>query len=398
MAPKIALDRLRGKRHPAFFQRLGFSLPTPAQKTVIWIHAVSVGEVKAAAPFFHLLKDTFPDAWFCITTTTATGQEEAKTRSLTMADAFLYLPLDFSFAARRFVKKLRPHLFFLVEGDLWPNLLAEIRKSGCKTFLISGKMSQKSASRWRFFPSFAKRLFSHIDLICAQSQEHANRFLPFLSNPSKLRITGNLKFDMRPQVSKNLLITDRPVLTLSSTHAPEEEVLLDLLETGPWVIFLAPRHPERFEEVARLLTKKNISFIRLSQMGEYSPKTKVILVDAMGQLASCYANSKLAIMGGSFVPHIGGHNVLEPCLYGCPVLFGPHTFAQEELVQQVLDAGAGLQRPLSQVLEGVQQILADHFLFSSRALQCAEQMRGASLSTWREIEKIRNKIGDVISS
>lgn len=384
--PKIALERLRGKKHPAFLQRLGFFLPFPPCKKVIWIHAVSVGEVKAAVPFFHLLKNKFPDAWICITTTTATGQEEAK-RSLADADAHLYLPLDFSYSVRRFVKTLNPHLFFLIEGDLWPNLLAAIKRSGCKIFLISGKMSKKSFVRWHWASVFAKEMFSHLDLICAQTHEHASRFLPFMSDPLKLRITGNLKFDMSPQKVKKLLNIEHPVLTLSSTHDREEELLLNLLKTGPWTIFLAPRHPERFEEVAKLLTKKNISFIRWSQMEKYGPETKVILVDVMGELGSCYANSELAIVGGSFVSNIGGHNVLEPCLYGCPVLFGPHAFAQKELVQKVLDAKAGIQADLPQVLEGVEKILSERSIFSSHALKCMDKIRGSTLATWEEIEK-----------
>ncbi len=383
MIPKMGLDRLRGKRHPSFLQRLGFFLPPPSCRKAIWIHAVSVGEVKAAVPFFHLLKSKFPESSIYITTTTATGQEEAR-RSLGSAYAFLYLPLDFSFSVRRFVRKIKPSLIFFIEGDLWPNLLLEIKKSGCKIFLVSGKMSERSFSRWLKVPFFAKKMFSSLDLICAQTEEMANRFLSFTT---EVCTTGNLKFDMRSQTVKNLPELGFPALTLSSTHAPEEEMLLDFLKKGPWLIFLAPRHPERFEEVSKILLKKNISFVRWSEIEKYTKEIKVILVDVMGQLATCYAKSELAIVGGSFVPQIGGHNVLEPCLYGCPVLFGPYTFSQKELVQKVLEAGSGLQIASSEVLEGVEKILSRRTMFSLNARKCIEAARGSSLSAWGEIEK-----------
>ena len=142
IAPKIAWERLRGKKHPAFFQRLGFFLPSSKGNPVILLHAVSLGEVKSATSFYNLLKQQFPDASIFITTTTVTGHEEAK-RSLLGADAYLYLPLDFSFVVRRFLKKLKPNLFFLIEGDIWQNLITQIKKHGGKAFLISGKMSQR---------------------------------------------------------------------------------------------------------------------------------------------------------------------------------------------------------------------------------------------------------------
>lgn len=387
IAPKIAWERLSGKKHPAFFQRLGFSLPSSNRETVLWLHAVSVGEVKAAAPFFSLLKRKYPNAWFCITTTTHTGQEEAK-RSLQGADAYLYLSFDFSFVVQRFVKKLKPDLFFLVESDIWPNLLNKIKKRGGKVFLISGKISARTASRWSRVPFLAKKIFSNFDLICLQSEEYAKRFLPLVTDPTKICITGNLKFDMKRQEGVGQQIaSDIPFLTVSCTHASEEDSLLDLLLPGPWKIFLAPRHPERFEEVAQLLERKKISYLRLSQMQKYTQDVKVILVDAMGRLAACYSKSKLAIVGGSFIPGIGGHNVLEPCLYSCPCIFGPYTFAQKELVQKVLDGNAGLQCSLDNIEECIEKIFADHAGFTFRSSQLMDQMRGSTQATWEEISR-----------
>ncbi len=328
-------------RHPGLLQRLGKNLPPlPEAPFRIWIHGVSVGEIKAARPLFEKLKNQFPHARFFVTTTTATGGEEAK-RSLPGAH-YSYLPLDAKSAVRRTVRHVRPDLFLLSESDFWPNLLKEIQSRGGKTVLFSGKLSSRSAARFFRFRFFAKKLFSRFDLLLVQNEEQKRRFLPLVSDPSRLHVTGNPKFDLKPQKSP---LPPHNFITIACTHAPEEEWLLDTLHGGPWQLFLAPRHPERFAEVAQLLEKKKIPFTRWSQTHDLS--APVILIDTMGQLPSCYPLSHLAILGGSFVTHIGGHNILGPCLYGVPVFFGPHMFGQQDLVQAVLAARAGKQLALA---------------------------------------------------
>jgi 3-deoxy-D-manno-octulosonic-acid transferase len=374
----------RGKRHPHFLQRLAFGLPRLDE--TIWIHAVSVGEVKASVPFFRLLKARFPNRSFCITTTTATGFAEAK-RSFLDADLVLYSPLDFSFVVRRFVQKLSPKLFICVESDFWPNLLSQIKSCGGKTIVVSGKLSEKSFSRWLCFRSLAKRFFGSIDLFCVQNEEHAFRFSKLVPDPSKIKVTGNLKFDMEKVWVPVSPI--RPFLTISCTHPSEEEALLDQLKNHSYPIFLAPRHPERFESVADLLKKKQIPFDRWNE--ELRFDQSLILVDRMGVLPRCYAQSFLAIVGGSFVPLVGGHNVVEPCLYGCPSLFGPYTFGQKELVDKVLKAGAGVQVCLSKVRETVQKMEETSSVFSEKSLQMVSEMRGVSERTLQEVLTILEK-------
>lgn len=374
---------MRGKRHPAFLQRLGFSLPKRGNQKAIWIHAVSVGEVKSAIPLFRLLKQKFPGTWICITTTTATGLAEAK-RALSDADAFLYMPLDLSWVARRFVRKIQPSYLFLIESDYWLHALTQVRKQGGKVFVVSGKISAKSAARFRFFSFFAKRLFSQVDCLCVQTEEYAERFGSFVE-PSKLYVTGNLKFDMPLQAPCSLpQLSGFKWITLSSTHDPEEERLLDLLIGTPYSFFLAPRHPERFERVAELLTRKNISFIRWSQLDCFSGE-KVVLVDTMGELATCYSHSLLAIVGGSFIPSVGGHNVWEPYLYGCPSLFGPFMHSQKELVSAAFKADGGMQISLEQVLDGVERVVLHREEYATRALKAAEKMRCITGKTWEII-------------
>lgn len=390
LSPKLVYDRLRkGKKHPGFSARFGFSLPKLTEKT-IWIHAVSVGEVKAAQPLFRALKKEFPLHSFLITTTTATGQAEAK-RSLSSADAFSYAPVDFKWVVRLWMKKVRPEMYILLESDFWPNLLSELKKSGCKNILVSGKLSERSYRRFKWVSSFGKKLFSLFDLLCVQNEEHLNRFRFFA--PKKLCQTGNLKLDIEPQcVDLDFWKQKLPLgsaITVSCTHAPEEEWLIDQI---PGTIFLAPRHPERFEEVAQLLAKKQIPFIRWSQLDERRGGERVILVDAMGQLPICYSLSRLAIVGGSFVPGIGGHNVLEPCLYGIPVLFGPYMHTQTEFSRRVQEARAGIQISVERVKETVEEILRNREKeMRSRAVHLIESSRGSASRTAAEIVNLRGQ-------
>ncbi len=351
-APKLLWDRLvRGKRHPGFLQRLGWIKVARPIRPVIWVHAVSVGEVKAVQSLYSELRKKNANSYFLITTTTATGNAEAK-RSLKDADFYGYLPIDFSWSMRRFIRHFEPKQFILVESDFWPNLLKELKKQKTQIFLVNGKISERSFRRFRLFLPFSKKLFSYFDRICVQNEEHQKRFLELAADPSKVLITGNLKFDLEKQKVKVQFQLPKPVITLSCTHFPEEELLLDALLGGDWFLVLAPRHPERFKEAAQILLKKKIPF---SKWSEKRVEGKVLLVDEMGQLPIFYSQSDLTILGGSFVEHVGGHNVLEPCLYGSPVFFGPNMFGQRELAGLALKAGVGKQVENSRLRSEVQE-------------------------------------------
>lgn len=337
-----------GKKYPSLKQRLGVHIPNSGGKPVIWIHAVSVGEVKAAQPLFIRLRKLYPNVFFLITTASATGQEEAK-RSLSEADAFAFLPLDLSFVMARWVRKLRPQSVFFVEGDLWYQLAKQAKARGAKVSLVSGKVSEKSAKRFAFFQIFSRRLFSLFDLILVQNEQHLSRFQSFCPHPI---VGGNLKLDLEPkQVDLQALHKiwgTGPWITVSCTHDPEEALLLSHLK--PFLnrsrIFLAPRHPERSDKVADLLRSFEIPFCRIDYPDEAA---KVVLVDQLGKLSSCYSLSQAAIVGGSYTEKVGGHNVLEPCLYGCPSFFGPHMHGQKELAQLIQFHKAGGELPLDQL-------------------------------------------------
>lgn len=382
LGPKLLWDRaVKGKRHPGFLQRLGFNLPSlPEGRPIIWIHGVSVGEIKAMQPLYEKMRKKLPQAVFFVTTTTATGQEEAK-RSLKGA-IYSYLPLDFYGAVNRVVRHVDPDLFLLSESDFWPTLLKEIQKRGGKTVLVSGKLSERSANRFRAFRFFSKRLFDRFDLLLVQNEEQKNRFFPLISDPSRLHITGNPKFDLKPQAT-SVPSTPYTFITIACTHAPEEELLLEALLPSQHHIFLAPRHPERFNEVAQLLADKKIPFTRWSETQDLS--APVILIDAMGQLPFCYRLSLLAIVGGSFVDHVGGHNILEPCVYGAPVFFGPHMFGQKDLVQSVLKAGAGRQLFLQELRHAVETFSQEEMALAARKLMA--QTGSSTDKVWELLQK-----------
>lgn len=363
-----------------------FHLPNPEGKELIWIHGVSVGEIKAAQPLFRALKEKHPNAFFFVTTTTTTGQFEAR-RSLN-ADAVRYLPFDIPWVARLWAERLRPKLFLLIETDFWPNLLRAIRRVGGKTALVSGKLSFRSARRFQRFAPLSKRLFSLLDLLCVQNEEHARRFEPLLVDPSRLHITGNLKLDQEPQPVEisfwqQKLALSRPALAVTCTHSGEEESILEALCDLDLFFFLAPRHPERFDEVAHFLTRKSIPFFRWSKMEKRRGGEKVLLVDAMGQLPICYSLSRLAIVGGSFTGKVGGHNVLEPCLYKIPVFFGPSMDAQREFASKVLASKAGKQIPLDLLRISVEEFFQNESLFDEGVQSLFAKNQGAVQRTLR---------------
>jgi 3-deoxy-D-manno-octulosonic-acid transferase len=369
--------RRRGKDQPTLKDRFGYAPPEGSRTVRIWIHAVSLGEVKAALPLIRLLPK---EAEILLTTSTATGFQEALRHKLRVR----FFPLDFSWIMRRWLRSFRPTLLLFIEGDLWPNLLREARLYKVKTALVSGKVSEKSAKRFRFFSRIANALFGKLDLLAVQNEEYRERFASFVERP--IEVSGNLKLDFSPQPTdpeatrrRFSLAPDQLVITLASTHAPEEKELLEELQ-GLWqewpnlVLFLAPRHPERIEEVAALLRARERRFCRWSE-GKSAP---IVLVDRMGELAHLYAISALSIVAGSFSSRIGGHNVLEPCLYGCPVLFGPHMEAQKEFAKRVLEGEAGAQVTVRELESKVREFLTSPHL-SKQAYQVAEEGKGAAV-------------------
>lgn len=349
----LSLPQLLKKKHR---HRLSLQLPKieKAGKPICWIHAVSLGETKAIAPLAALLKK---DYRILLSTVTQTGYAEGE-RSID-ADWHIYLPFDLPYLIRPFVKKVSPSLVIITETDFWFHFQDAAKKANARLVLVNGKLSKKSFLRHKKLPALSKLLLSSFDLMCLQGDLYAERFKALGVPSDKILVTGNIKLDAayeEPIASNDL------ILTLGSTHDPEERLWIEALKDFPRLkTYLVPRHPERFDLVADLLKKSGLSYGRASERADFS-KHSIILVDQMGVLKQCYSKSTLAFVGGTLTERVGGHNILEPCLYGVPVLYGPHLHSQPDLRDLMEHYRAGVQvteqtlkQTLSTLLENSQK-------------------------------------------
>lgn len=360
MIPKALLSSWRGKKSfSGLWQRLGCGIEplVKGARKLVWIHAVSLGETKAVAALVTRLRETMGDPLIVVSSITATGHAEAKA-SMPFADRHLYLPFDLRCIVKRVLGRVTPDLVIIMETDYWYHFLQEAHRLGARLAVVNGKLSERSTDRYKKVPLFARSLFGLFDSICVQSPEYFERFRSLGVDPTKINVTGNLKFDAHlPALSENELTSWRKklgisasdwVVTVGSTHAPEEKLVMDvckeLWKDQPSLkLLLVPRHPERFNEVAALLKLEGIEYTRLSDGSALQSDARVVLIDGMGVLKECYQLCQVALVAGSYTPRVGGHNILEPCHYGKPVIFGPYMHSQPELERLVLDAHAGMK-------------------------------------------------------
>ncbi|MDJ0651793.1 MAG: 3-deoxy-D-manno-octulosonic acid transferase [Simkaniaceae bacterium] len=382
--PKLLYDYLfKGKYRKSLTARISPVVPRVVKKPIIWLHAVSVGETKALSTLVPHIRKTYPGAFIYVTTISETGQEEAKKR-IPDADSIGYLPLDFSWIMKSFVRKLNPTLLVLVEGDYWFNLIREVKCKGAKIFVVNGNLSEKSLKRYLAIPFFSRQIFSSIDHFCIQGESYVERFSKLGIPTENLKMTGNLKFDIpgeeKDDLEKvrkrfNLKPKDR-VITLGSTHEGEEELLCKSLRPALTMdphlkILVVPRHPERFSRVKNLIRYPQIT-----------------VVDQMGILPKCYRLSHIAIVGGSFIEGIGGHDIFEPAKMGIPTLYGPYMYKQVDLDRGMTASGAGIKVSQSYLLEATLKLLHDsnfHFEMGEKGKHFAYKVMGASFRTWQEI-------------
>jgi 3-deoxy-D-manno-octulosonic-acid transferase len=397
-----------GKYIDGLRQRFG-SVPPVNGKPIIWLHCVSVGETQAARPLAQRLRQQFPHHSLVVSTITRTGQNLARDVFRTQAASVFYFPFDWRWSVRRALKAINPDAVLIMETELWPNFLRECKTRQIPVALVNGRISRQSFRRYKLIPFFLRRVLSSLTLAVMQSEMDAER-LKMLGMPKeKLFTTGNLKFDAEVAdglTEKTEEIRERfglhvgaPLILAASTHAPEEEIILqsikELGKTNPVRLMLVPRHPERFKEVASLIQQSGLSWARrTTPPAPTDTSATVILLDTIGELPATYELAEIVFVGGSIVDK-GGHNVLEPAATGAAVVTGAHTHNFHAIVSLMHEAGAIVQLP---PLEGAAasdeiarvfvKLLADHGECSElghRAKQLVTDNQGAADRTMKLI-------------
>ncbi|MBI5562238.1 MAG: 3-deoxy-D-manno-octulosonic acid transferase [Deltaproteobacteria bacterium] len=320
----------------------------------VWFHAISVGETKAALPVLRLFKKTHPDVRVVFSTVTQTGRRVAEQEARGLIDALIYFPLDLSWVVKAVIRKVRPTAFITVEKDIWPNAFLRLNAAGVPVFVVNGTMSERSTARFKRFGFFFKGVFRAVSAYCARTPEDRQRAVDAGVREDRAFSTGNIKFDISaPAVDKaasDALAASlgiRPgdiVITAGSTHAGEEEIILRvfkaLLQNRPDLrLVIAPRHPERWGEVDSLIKKTGIYY------GKRSSGTTgaCVMLDTMGELMAVWSFTDIAFVGGSIVPGIGGHNLLEPAFFSRPVVYGARLTSYLGMAEMLEAAGGGIR-------------------------------------------------------
>lgn len=352
-------------------------------KRPIWLHCVSVGESIAAVPLARALKDRYPGAPLVVSTVTDTGNRVVREK-MPFADAVFYLPLDLSRVVRKVVGIVSPRIFVVVETEIWPNLFHEMHRQKIPVMVVNGRISDRSAGRYKTASFFIGRVLKGVAAFGMQSRLDAERITAAGAPEERITVTGNIKFDQagvsmsaeeKDALRRELGLGDGERLILAgSTHEGEETALLDAFinlrqRHADLALLIAPRHPERFVRVEEILREKGLSWIRRTKAFGREDEP-VILLDTMGELGRLYAECDIAFVGGSLV-NVGGHNLLEPASWGKPVLFGPHTHNFREITEKLLAAGGGIRVADSAELEGELERLLD----TATAAQSGEKGR-----------------------
>jgi 3-deoxy-D-manno-octulosonic-acid transferase len=364
LLPRFLLDALRhGKYVAGFGERLG-RLPAieTGGRPVLWLHCVSVGEAQAARPLARAALDRFPSYALVVSTTTLAGQRIAREVFRTEASAVIYFPFDWAWTVRRSLRSVNPSVALIMETELWPNFLRECSKLGVPVAVVNGRLSERSFRRYRIIRRFTKRIVQDIRLALMQTEADAARMRTLGLAPERVFVSGNVKFDAPDDAGEQELtahlrerfhLSDaHPLIVAASTHAPEERIILEAFKqlrsahgNEQVRLLIAPRHPERFQEVASLLKSSGLVWSRRSELeSESDSACDAILLDSIGELRAVYPLAHIVFVGGSLTP-TGGHNVLEPAAVGACTVTGPHTFNFTAIMRAFLEADALIQLP-----------------------------------------------------
>ncbi|MEH0667522.1 lipid IV(A) 3-deoxy-D-manno-octulosonic acid transferase [Vibrio scophthalmi] len=317
--------------------------PKVEAKAPIWIHAVSVGESMAAIPLIQAIKKSHPNQAILVTTTTSTGAKQVEK----LGDDVIhrYMPLDFSWCVRGFLRAVKPSQMLIIETELWPNTLFEVDKAGIPITVVNARLSERSCLRYQKFQLVFSSIAQHVSKFLCQYSSDADRFLRLGVENSKLHVTGSMKFDVniskqsiqKGQELRKKLGNARPVWLAASTHEGEDEILLQahnqLLKALPnAVLIVVPRHPERFDDVFKTIDKMGFKVVRRTSSSNWLKSDQVYLADTMGEMLLLLSAADLCFVGGSLLGEkVGGHNPLEPAALGLPILTGPSYYNFEEI-------------------------------------------------------------------
>jgi 3-deoxy-D-manno-octulosonic-acid transferase len=353
-------------------QRLGY-LPVSFNldgDESIWVHAVSVGEVLTARALLPDLRERYPRLRIFLSTTTITGQQIAR-NNLHFVDEVFYFPFDLGFIVKRTLRLVKPRLFIMTETEIWPNLLRACHRAGVRTILVNGRISSRSFPRYQLVRPFFRRVLRHVDRFCMQSEESARRIIDIGAPRDRVSVTGSLKFDSLDvpgavagdrgpnRVLRYFRVApDRPVVIAASTLKGEEEPVLEAFQRiratmTNAILIIAPRKPERFEEAERMARRAGWKVARRTELRvDSEPRYDVVILDTIGELAQLYQIATAVFVGGSLVD-AGGHNILEPAVFGKPIVFGPYMQNFAEIARTFLDNGAAIQVRSGRDLEPV---------------------------------------------
>ena len=404
LLPYVGLRLLwRARRQPAYLEHVGERFGIyPSRRVgaegVIWLHAVSVGETRAAQPLVAALRAAYPGHRILLTHMTPTGRD---TSEVLFGEGVqrAYLPYDYPWAVRRFLRHFRPSLGVFMETEIWPNLIAACGAAGVPLLLLNARLSAKSARGYARFRRLTRPALAGFRAIAAQTEDDAARLRQL--GAANVSVTGSMKFDVLPpaaQLAAGRALRRRwgarPVLLAASTRDGEEALLLDAFaRSGPAeaLLVLVPRHPQRFDEVALLAQARGLKLARRSADEDIAPDTRVVLGDSMGEMFAYYAACDVAFIGGSLLPY-GSQNLIEACAVGVPVLVGPSTYNFAEAAEKAVAAGAALRvADADEVMRRAGELLADEAARRSMGeagKAFTAQHRGATARAMELIEAI----------
>jgi 3-deoxy-D-manno-octulosonic-acid transferase len=416
-APYYWWRKGRSQKRGYWAERFGSN---PFQETspgAIWVHAVSLGETVAVAGLVKEMQRTFPERKIYLSHVTPAGREAGEKQLPSVAGRF-YIPLDWRWAARKALARIKPSLLVIVETELWPNLLRAAQEAGTRVVMVNARMSKRSLRRYRFARPFMRQVLANVDEICAQTEEDAERFRRIGARPERVKMVGNLKFDAQPpklgEFARALKAALRqaqrgPVLVAASTMPGEEPLVLqawDLIQARyrQALLILAPRHPARFEGVSQDLARAQRGFVRRTALpveeralSSQLASSGILLLDTIGELAGVFEVADLVFIGGSLVP-TGGHNLLEPAYWSKVIAFGPSMDNFRDIARLFLDADAAIQIRNPEELAHATWLLENKEArerMGARARQVLEQNSGA---TARTLDDLRKFLGPVAPS